>query len=553
MCPGFLDHYSNNANKSKYEFKDEVNRLFEYITTLPKVYEQDRMGDEAMVYLHYFHGGSDWYITEKDIEDQQIQAFGYAVLNSDALNAELGYINIEELKKLNVELDFYFEPIRLADVKSDLLSSTEDTQNLNPNEISLADFITEFGDGLLNKVAEQLPPLFDGSYPDNWDAIMNQLTRAPFDAQRKVIASIATLLLTNNQSAAVINAEMGTGKTMMAISLAAVAAQEGLNKSLIVSPPHLVYKWRREVLDTIPNAKVVVLNGPDTLSKLIQLRIDIENGVYKTTSTIPIFYIMGRVRMRMGFNWSKAATKALIPQYEAASDDIEGNKRNRLKSFIKSDVCSSCFKPQFDNDGNIIIISSDDKRMNCQHCNSPLWSLHRAKKKQLSQKEVLQQALCQIPTIGKKTAEKILNQFGEPVIQDMLADNIYEFVNLLDKNGNLIFSDKKAIRIERALAKIEFGFGQGGYQATEFIKRYLPNKFFDLLIVDEGHEYKNGNSAQGQAMGVLAAKTKKTLLLTGTLMGGYASDLFYLLWRLNPRKMLDCGYIPNNNSLGSHP
>jgi len=29
-------------------------------------------------------------------------------------------------------------------------------------------------------------------------------------------------------------------------------------------------------------------------------------------------------------------------------------------------------------------------------------------------------------------------------------------------------------------------------------------------------------------MGVLAAKCSKTLLLTGTLMGGYAEDLFYL-------------------------
>jgi len=42
--------------------------------------------------------------------------------------------------------------------------------------------------------------------------------------------------------------------------------------------------------------------------------------------------------------------------------------------------------------------------------------------------------------------------------------------------------------------------------------------------VDEGHEYKNAGSAQGQAMGVLAAKARKSLLLTGTLMGGYADD-----------------------------
>jgi hypothetical protein len=43
-------------------------------------------------------------------------------------------------------------------------------------------------------------------------------------------------------------------------------------------------------------------------------------------------------------------------------------------------------------------------------------------------------------------------------------------------------------------------------------------------------------------MGVLARKCRKTLLLTGTLMGGYADDLFYLLWRLNPGAMIEDGF-----------
>jgi SNF2 family DNA or RNA helicase len=99
--------------------------------------------------------------------------------------------------------------------------------------------------------------------------------------------------------------------------------------------------------------------------------------------------------------------------------------------------------------------------------------------------------------------------------------------------------------MERAMANIEFGLGEGGYQPTEFIKRYLPDHTFDLLIVDEGHEYKNAGTAQGQAMGVLAAKARKTLLLTGTLMGGYADDLFYLLFRILSRRMIEDGYRPN--------
>src|SRR3546814_19874564 len=118
----------------------------------------------------------------------------------------------------------------------------------------------------------------------------------------------------------------------------------------------------------------------------------------------------------------------------------------------------------------------------------------------------------------------------------MLCDNIHELINLMDGNVDLVVACRQARRMEGAMANMEFGFGDGGYQPSEFSKRYLPEGTFDLLIADEAHEYKNGGSAQGQAMGVLAAKARKTLLLTGTLMGGYGDDLFYLLFRALDRK-----------------
>ena len=46
-------------------------------------------------------------------------------------------------------------------------------------------------------------------------------------------------------------------------------------------------------------------------------------------------------------------------------------------------------------------------------------------------------------------------------------------------------------------------------------------------------------------MGVLANKVNKVLLLTGTLMGGYASDLFFLLWRILGKRMREDGYLYN--------
>ena len=67
--------------------------------------------------LHYFLGGSDWYIIERDAgceddEDQGIQrqAYGFTCLNGDKLNAEFGYIAIDELIRHGVELDLYYTP-----------------------------------------------------------------------------------------------------------------------------------------------------------------------------------------------------------------------------------------------------------------------------------------------------------------------------------------------------------------------------------------------------------------------------------------------------------
>ncbi|MEW3739039.1 hypothetical protein QOZ29_31600, partial [Pseudomonas aeruginosa] len=89
---------------------------------------------------------------------------------------------------------------------------------------------------------------------------------------------------------------------------------------------------------------------------------------------------------------------------------------------------------------------------------------------------------------------------------------------------------------------------RGGWASNGLsLPDYLPQGTFDLLIADEAHEYKNGGSAQGQAMGVLAAKARKTLLLTGTLMGGYGDDLFYLLFRALPGRMIEDGYRPTTS------
>jgi SNF2 family DNA or RNA helicase len=66
------------------------------------------------------------------------------------------------------------------------------------------------------------------------------------------------------------------------------------------------------------------------------------------------------------------------------------------------------------------------------------------------------------------------------------------------------------------------------------LKRLLPRGFFHLLLLDEAHEYKGGDTAQALTAAGLIDWVGRTLLLTGTLFGGYASGLYHLLKRTLP-------------------
>ena len=78
------------------------------------------------------------------------------------------------------------------------------------------------------------------------------------------------------------------------------------------------------------------------------------------------------------------------------------------------------------------------------------------------------------------------------------------------------------------------------YEPALFIKRHLRN-FFRYLILDEVHEEKGADTAQGHAAAALAASCNKVIALTGTLIGGYAEHLRPLLFRLAPSSLVDEG------------
>lgn len=106
-------------------FRAKVRDLIVQFETMPKTYDQDGLGENAIAHLHYFTGACDWYITERDSDpdgEGQIQAFGSANLG---YGAELGYVSIAEIIRCHAEIDLHFKPCTLARLAEDAEAARE--------------------------------------------------------------------------------------------------------------------------------------------------------------------------------------------------------------------------------------------------------------------------------------------------------------------------------------------------------------------------------------------------------------------------------------------
>ncbi len=75
---------------------------------------------------------------------------------------------------------------------------------------------------------------------------------------------------------------------------------------------------------------------------------------------------------------------------------------------------------------------------------------------------------------------------------------------------------------------------------ADYMGRYM-DEWFDYAIADEVHQLA-GDTAQGNALGTLARVARKVVGLTGTLLSGYADDLYNTLFRLDAKRMVRDGF-----------
>ena len=153
--------------------------------------------------------------------------------------------------------------------------------------MNLGEFIDTYKEAIAQRVVESYPPLYR---PSENGGTLPRLLRTPLGAQGDAIRG-AALSLEAHRGTTVVG-EMGTGKTFIG---AAAAHMAGFQRILVLCPPHLVPKWKREVEQTVPLARAAIV---ESITDMERLRLSIGSG--------PLFAVMSRERAKLSYRWQAA-------------------------------------------------------------------------------------------------------------------------------------------------------------------------------------------------------------------------------------------------------
>ena len=97
---------------------DIEKKLHKIIPQIPSIRETE-YETNPKAYLKFFNilGRGEWYVTELEVEENDILMFGYVKSPLGADCDEFGYFTLNQIKEVPaIELDLYFEPCKIKEV-----------------------------------------------------------------------------------------------------------------------------------------------------------------------------------------------------------------------------------------------------------------------------------------------------------------------------------------------------------------------------------------------------------------------------------------------------
>lgn len=397
----------------------------------------------------------------------------------------------------------------------------------------LNDYLSNFGEILAEKIQTSFKPKFmpgQDSYDEftNFadDFMYHEADIELFEAQKSVIQAVVNNLKVNDSTFVI--AEMGSGKTSMG---AAIPYAHHSNKNRgynanVVCPSHLTIKWKREIEERIPNAKAYIIEDFKQL-------VDLESKLRNPNKAENSYIILSKERAKMSYDkrpaaiWSKLKKTFICPQcgQELYTLEYEGTGRQRRAKRIYFDELSMS-KQLVSNAKCMNEVSKwnqAEKKYDIVKCDSSLWGPLNRDDQEHSWFKLGSEGWVQKQHVIPQT-ERLLNKERLNKKESALLKRLMEPYN------DILAGEEPTSTYK----------GPKKYSIAKYIRERM-NKVFDYCIIDEVHQMK-GLSEQGQAAADIIGASKKSVLLTGTLLNGYADGLYYLLWRTVPHTMRKEGF-----------
>ena len=450
---------------------------------------------------------------------------------------------------------------------------------------NVADLIESYDRSLAKLLKDQFPPIHDPRRRDH-SLALPRLARTLYTIQRHAILAALKLLALGETPFLV--ADVGTGKSTMGLFVAAAlspayraetladlerlgfAVSKGhgrrrrsrlpaVRRTLILCPPHLQGSWVDQTRAVLPEARIQLLRQ---LSDL-----DAEADVYilsRETAKLGHAYrglegACPRCGVPISTPAKKNAAKRLTcPARRRSPDDPLA----RLAKELAEHLAPSC-------SGEALVLSSGVEPAYLARCArrpeprplrvTGLGSLRRRLLATVA--ALLEERSCNRLCAALGAIERLASATGttEVTAERLTAlarrDDSYLGGYCRDAAERLRSDERCRDPREHLLAALEPlhlearwhdspPCGEPLYQAipqprrVAFARRIARRyrRKFDLVLLDEAHEYNHTRSAQTHAAHRLVGLPGvRTLVLTGSLMGGYASSLFSLFWALSPR------------------
>ncbi len=364
---------------------------------------------------------------------------------------------------------------------------TGDTLRLDQPH-TLSEFIEQWQDAIAQKVIETFTPLYRFDLEaegESVQAILNRLSknrRLPgrketglFPAQKHVATALWKRLQRANF--AILVGEMGVGKTTIGSAVTALLQAKG-NPTLILCPPHLVNKWVREMREIVPLAFAMPLYRLSDVEQFVRQVQRMQRDPQARLT--PAFAVLSKEMAKLGSGW----TAAYIARKRVLNISDGGNKQ--IVEMFACPRCGHIVHHVEANEETAPVLNANyfEKKRRCFECN-----------------EALYQSVHLSATNGRTTED----------------------------DGRIDETQQSFSSVDRLSSSVSQRFPIADYIARRH------RGFFKLLITDEVHQLKGQSTDQGYAFGALIRACEKTLALTGTLYGGRATSLFFLLHRLSPR------------------